>query len=147
MFTDPSVEGSWFDMRWLSGDWQDEITGGGMIAESGSDLCFKDHIQPLPSLYPSSSKQSPLSSDLRNVTLHAGSITLKLPNPMHDLSCFTMADTIFTIAEATVLISSDLPASFLVGEVATENSSHGFPHDPSDISCIPNSATISCYSL
>ena len=95
-----------------------------------------NHIQPLPSLLPSTNKQmAPLSSDLRTVTAHLDTITVRLPNPMHELSSFRMADVVFSISEATILVNSHLPSSFLAGEIATHNIGHDFPHDSSDISC------------
>lgn len=95
-----------------------------------------NHIQPLPSLLPSTNKQTaPLSSDLRTVTAHLDSITVRLPNPMHELSSFRMADVLFSISEATILVNSHLPSSFLSGEIATHNIGHDFPHDSSDLSC------------
>ncbi|KAL7553767.1 hypothetical protein ACHAWF_017089 [Thalassiosira exigua] len=137
IFSDPRDDQTlWFDERWLSGHWHQEISSE-MIAIDNIDLCLKEHLQPLPSLYPASSsgKQSPLSSELRSVTAHFDSITVKLPNPTDDISSFRMADVIFSISEATLLVSNDLPSSFLSGVVAAENTLHDFPHDPSDISC------------
>ena len=129
LYTKPTIHHDWFDERWLSGDWHEVITMD-MIALGGADdlLCLKDHVQPLPSLYPSSSKQSPLSSELRSITAHFDSVTVRLPNPMRDISSFRMADVIFSISEATILVSSDLPSSFLSGVVAAENNDNTFPH-------------------
>jgi len=121
----------WFDERWLSGKWQDEINTD-IIA---GNFSLKDHLQPLPSLYPTGNKQSALSSELRSITAHLDSVTVRLPNPMEDLSSFRMAEIIFSMSEATLLVSSDLPSSFLSGGINAENTSHDFPHDPSDISC------------
>lgn len=78
---------------------------------------------------------APISSDLRTVTAHLDSITFRLPNPMHEISSFRMADVVFSISEATILVNSHLPSSFLSGEIATHNIGHDFPHDSSDISC------------
>ena len=139
LFSDPSHQDNlWFDERWLSGDWHSEIDTNSMIASGSSNSGFylKNHIQPLPSLYPSkNSKQPPLSSELRSITTHLESFTVTLPNPMQDLSSFRMADVVFNISEATILVSSDLPSSFLAGEVTPESTS-SFPHDPTDISSL-----------
>lgn len=48
-----------------------------------------------------------------------------------------MADVILGIEEVSILVSSDLPPSFLAGLVTAENNTDEFPHDPSDITCIP----------
>ena len=56
LFSDPSHQDNlWFDERWLSGDWHSEIDTNSMIASGSSNSGFylKNHIQPLPSLYPS----------------------------------------------------------------------------------------------
>lgn len=134
LFADPTHHDNiWFDERWLSGDWHEEISGN-MIA-SDVDLCLKDHLQPLPSLYPSTgSRQSPPSSALRSITAHLDSITVKIPNPMNELSSFRRSDVVARVQETTVLVTNDLPPSFLSGEVAAENNSYEFPHDPADIS-------------
>lgn len=127
---------SWFDERWLSGEWHAEISSE-MIANEKGGFWLKNHIQPLPSLFTaSSSKRSAPSSELRSVTTYLDSITVRLPNPMQELSSFSKADIMFSISEATILISNHLPSSFLSGDLTPENSEHDFPHDPSDMSSI-----------
>lgn len=134
LFSDPRNQSAlWFDNRWLTGEWQEEIIKSKMIVANNFRL--KDHIQPLPSLYTTNNQQSPLSSELRSITSHFDSITIRLPNPMNDLSSFRMADVIFNICEATILVSKDLPSSFLAGGISTENPSTEFPHDPTDTTC------------
>jgi hypothetical protein len=136
IFSDPRDQDNiWFDERWLSGDWHAEISSE-MIAFEKGGFWLQNHVQPLPSLYPSSRKRSAPSSELRSVTAHFDSITFRLPNPMQDLATFRMSDVIFSISEATILVSSDLPPSFLSGDITPENSEHDFPHDPADISSI-----------
>ena len=136
MFSDPRDQDNiWFDERWVSGNWHAEIASE-MIALKKDGFWLKNHIQPLPSLYPTSSKRLAPSSELRSVTAYLDSITIRIPNQMQDLASFRMADVIFSISEATILISNDLPSSFLSGEVTPENSEHDFPHDPADISSI-----------
>ena len=136
MFSDPRDQDNiWFDERWVSGNWHAEIASE-MIALKKDGFWLNNHIQPLPSLYPSSSKRSAPSSELRSVTAYLDSITIRIPNQMRDFASFRMADVIFSISEATILISNDLPSSFLSGEVTPENSEHDFPHDPADISSI-----------
>ena len=136
MFSDPrDQQNIWFDERWVSGQWHAEIASE-MIAFKKGGFWIKNHIQPLPSLYPTSSKRMAPSSELRSVTAYLDSITIRIPNQMQDLASFRMADIIFSISEATILISNDLPSSFLSGEVTPENSEHDFPHDPADISSV-----------
>jgi hypothetical protein len=136
MFSGPRDQDNiWFDERWVSGNWHAEIASE-MIAFKKGGFWLKNHIQPLPSLYPTRSKRSAPSSELRSVTAYLDSITIRIPNEMQDLASFRMADIIFSISEATILISNDLPSSFLSGEVTPENSEHDFPNDPADVSSI-----------
>jgi len=139
LFSNPTDQDNlWFDSRWLTGEWHAEIATD-MIAVGKVSL--KNHLQPLPSLIPSSSKHSAPTSELRTITAHLDTITVRLPNPMQDLSSFRMADVLFSISDTTILVSSDLPSSFLSGVVTGENTSHDFPHDPSDISSIATERT------
>jgi len=123
-----------FDKRWMSGDW---------VADIGSDIIatdtfhMKDYLQPLPAIYLSRGTSSSLpSSELRSVTAHLSSITIRLPNPGESISSFGMADVICGFTEATIIVSSDLPKSFLSGQImACENGNPDFPNDPTDISC------------
>jgi hypothetical protein len=131
---DPSD--SWFDERWLSGEWHAEISSE-MIVDKKGGFWLKNHLQPLPALFTtSSSKRSAPSSELRSVTTYLDSIIVRLPNPMQELSSFSKADIMFSISEATILISNHLPSSFLSGDLTPENSEHDFPNDPSDMSSI-----------
>jgi len=136
LFSNPTDQDNvWFDGRWLTGEWQDKISTN-MIASGNTNFHLKDHIQPLPSLYPSKGgKQSALSSELRSITAHFDSVTVCLPNPKQHISSFRMADVIFHISEATIIVSKHLPSSFLAGEITTENTTHTFPHDATDITC------------
>ena len=128
---------NWYDERWFSGDWSTDINMG-MIAANESNGAFhlKNYLQPLPAWF-SNGKLNALSSDLRSVTAHIGPITVRVPNPLN-ANCFLMADIAFRVSEATILVSSDLPKSFLSGTWITpsENSVSDFPNSPSDPSCV-----------
>ena len=125
-----------FDARWMSGDWTAEICSD-MLATS--DFHIKDYIQPLPTLYHSRGISSPStfpSTELRSITAHLGTITIRLPNPGDGISSFGMSDVICGFTEATIIVSSNLPKSFLSGKImASENNNPGFPNDPTDMSC------------
>eukprot|EP00984_Skeletonema_dohrnii_P031853 scaffold24896_cov189-Skeletonema_dohrnii-CCMP3373.AAC.8 len=128
------------DARWLSGDWTAEICSDTIATDR---FHMKDYLQPLPAFYQSHgiSPSSTLpSSELRSITAHLGSFNIRLPNPGGSISSFGMTDVICGFTEATIIVSSDLPQSFLSGRImACENSSPDFPNDPTDISCTPES--------
>ena len=132
-----SNQNSLIDARWLSGDWTADICNDAIAADT---FRMKDYLQPLPAIYQSrhtSSSLSMPSSELRSITAHLGSINIRVPNPGGgSISSFGMADVICGFTEATIIVSSDLPKSFLSGRImACENSNSGFPNDPTDFSC------------
>ena len=128
-----------FDSRWMSGDWTAVICSDIVATKS---FHLKDYLQPLPAIYSQSSGTTSNfpSSELRSVTAHLSSINVRIPNPDAGISSFGMADIICAISEATIIVSSDLPKTFLSGKImASDNGNGDFPNDPSDISCVSDS--------
>ncbi|EJK75579.1 hypothetical protein THAOC_02693, partial [Thalassiosira oceanica] len=133
---DPTHDNSWFDNRWMTGRWHEDLSNDMVEASKTGKFGFLDHLQPLPSLYSSKKGYSdPLSSELRNFTGHLGSIVVRLPNPRVRLSAFRMAEVVLGIKEITIIVSSELPSSFLGGTIQTESASPTYPNDPRDICC------------
>ena len=120
----------------MTGRWHEELSNDMVEASKIGEFSFLDHLQPLPSLYSSKKGNSdPLSSELRNFTGHLGSIVVRLPNPRDGLSAFRMAEVVLGIREITLIVSSELPSSFLGGTIQTECASPTYPNDPRDICC------------
>ena len=124
-----------WDDRWFSGDWMDEISPD-MVATAGWTI-GNHNLQPIPAWYGSASgKLSALSSELRNVTARFGGIVVRLPHPTYSFPSCGMADVVCSISSATVLVTSQLPASFLSGRIiACDGDSTQFPNGKDDLSC------------
>ena len=123
-----------WDDRWYTGDWMDEISSDLLVDPKWS---INDHLQPIPAWYGSSSgKLSALSSDLRNITARFGGITIRIPHPVYSFSSCGLADVICSVANGTVLVTSQLPDSFLTGTItASDGTTTNFPNDEQDFSC------------
>jgi len=120
----------------MTGRWHEDLSNGMLKASEIGNFRLLDHFQPLPSLYSSKKSNSdPLSSELRNFTGHLGSIVVRLPNPRDGLSAFRKAEVVLGVREITLIVSSELPSSFLGGVIQTENASPAYPNDPRDICC------------
>lgn len=124
-----------WDERWLSGNWMDEISSD-MVVNPGWTI-QNHNLQPIPAWYGSASgKLSALSSELRNITARFGGVIVRLPHPTYSFPSCGMADVVCRISSATVLVTSQLPASFLSGRVtACDGESTRFPNDKDDLSC------------
>lgn len=124
-----------WDDRWLSGEWTEEITEDMLV--DGVQWYIKNHLQPLPGWYGSASgKLSSLSSDLRSITARFGGIAVRVPHPVYSFSSCGLADVVCSVSSATLLVTSQLPVSFLNGTItASDGLSTSFPNDESDNSC------------
>ncbi|KAL3803648.1 hypothetical protein HJC23_003702 [Cyclotella cryptica] len=121
--------------RWFSGEWSNDFTSN-MLAEEAQNGVFslKNHIQPLPGW--SNGKLSALSSDLRSITARFGGFVMRMPHSVNRFSSCGSAETVFSASKATLLVSSELPVSFLTGTItASDGTSKSFPNDERDISC------------
>lgn len=108
-------------------------------AVSSRAFHLKNHLQPLPAWF-ANGKMSALSSDLRSITARVGPVTIRVPNPLLSHNCFSMADVTLRMSEASMLVSSSLPKSFLSGTwiSAAEGAFVDFPNSPTDPSCLPD---------
>jgi hypothetical protein len=123
-----------WDERWFSGEWTDEITPD-MV--SVSEFSIKNYLQPIPGVWFGSStgNLSTSSSDLRSVTARFSGITIRMPHPTYSFSSCGLADVLFTVSSATVIVTSQLPSSFLTGTITCDGGcSKCFPNDESDFS-------------
>lgn len=112
------------------------IAHANVSTDSGGRISIKEHTQTVPSLYQTrSGKVSALSSELRTVTARLGRFSVRLPHA-NAFSTLGMSDVVFGISNATFLVSSELPKTFLNGKVTACGSSSLFPNDASDISCL-----------
>ena len=100
------------------------------------ELLLSDHVQPLPAfLGNGSTKLSMLSLELRHVTARFGGVVVRLPHPVHYFSSAGLADVVCSVSRATVLVTSELPRSFLTGTIAVDGTTSKFPNVGSDLSC------------
>lgn len=134
--------GDGFDPRWHTGDWTDILTSD-MLHHPSETLQLDDYLQQPILIF--LDENSMISSDLFNVTARFTNINMRIPAAIHDnlRSC----DIIFKWKETTLIVSSDLPRTFLSGKIGNSISGDArkdkdkgiidFPNDPSDI----------CYAL
>ncbi|KAL7463734.1 hypothetical protein ACHAXS_004093, partial [Conticribra weissflogii] len=73
-----SSANTWYDERWFTGDWSDEIHPSMISPDAISNGAFhlKNHLQPLPAWF-AHGKMGSLSSDLRSITARVGPVTIR----------------------------------------------------------------------
>jgi hypothetical protein len=94
-----------FDVRWFSGQWQDELTTESFYIEQ--------YLQPLPE---NIVKKIELSSTFFNVTMKITDLKLKVPAPL-TVDLRKSSDVMVAFSEISIVISSALPQLFLTENI------------------------------
>ncbi len=133
-----NADGEGFDPRWDTGDWSEYLTSD-MLCYPSETLLLDDYLQDYATLFLDENMM--ISSDLFNVTARFSNVVIRIPSVVQD--SLRSCDIIVKCKEATFVVSSDLPRTFLTGRIgnsisgeAQEDSEEGiidFPNDPSDV--------------
>ena len=133
-----NADGEGLDPRWDTGDWTDLLTPD-MFRNPSDTLYLEDYIQESPQLFLDENLM--ISSELFKVIARFTNVVVRVPSAVQD--SLRSCDIQLKWKEATFVVSSDLPRTFLTGRIGNSiggedqnDSQKGmieFPNDPSDI--------------